>query len=70
VVGAVLILSGLLKGGFDFNSLSDPEVQGAALLLFSKGAAVVTFFVAKKQRNPADPMTANVVDGTVETPND
>ena len=64
VVGAVLVIVGAVDDGLDFNDLSDPEVQGAIAILVGIVSSVVTFFVARRQRDPSDPI-ASAEDGTV-----
>lgn len=64
VLGALLILYGALHDGFDFTDLQDPEVSGAITLLVGLVSGLVTYFVAKRQRDP----TSNVSsadDGSV-----
>jgi hypothetical protein len=60
VVGAVLIIMGAF---FDTSKLS-PEVVGAIILLLSWIAAAVTWYVARKERDPMANLTAGK-DGTV-----
>jgi hypothetical protein len=50
IIGAVLIIGGALNKGFDFNKLTDPEVQGAITLLVTQASALVTWFIARRQR--------------------
>jgi hypothetical protein len=50
VLGALFILLGATEGGFDFDELKSPEVQGAVMLLVSWIAAGVTWYIARRQR--------------------
>lgn len=64
ILGAVFILLGATEGGFDFDDLRSPEVQGAAMVLVGWIAAGVTWYVAKRQRAGEIPEAAP--DGTVK----
>jgi hypothetical protein len=63
ILGALFILLGATEGGFDFDELKSPEVQGAVMLLVSWIAAGVTWYIAKRQR--AGELTS-AKDGSVE----
>ena len=65
VIGAILIIYGVVKDGLQLTDLTDPEVQGAITLLTGVVAAVVTWYIARKQRDPASDVTSGS-DGTVQ----
>ena len=63
VIGAILIIYGAVQDGFQFSDLQDPEVTGAITLLVGTVAALVTWYVARRQRDGELPSSR---DGTVQ----
>jgi ABC-type Fe3+-siderophore transport system permease subunit len=63
IIGAVLIIYGALKDGFQFEDLQDPEVTGAITVLVGLVAALVTWYIARRQRDGELPSSR---DGTVQ----
>ncbi|HEU4865002.1 MAG TPA: hypothetical protein VFT76_02035 [Actinomycetota bacterium] len=64
IIGAILIIVGVVRDGFDFSDLADPELQGAISILVGFVASAVTWYVARRQRDPEDQL-ASAPDGTV-----
>jgi hypothetical protein len=50
LLGAVLIIYGVTKNGFDFEALSNPEVVGAITVVVGFVSSAVTWYVAREQR--------------------
>lgn len=65
IIGALLFLYGIIKNGFDFEDLSNPEVQGAIMVVVGAVAAGITWYTARRQRDPADTLES-APDGTVQ----
>jgi uncharacterized membrane protein HdeD (DUF308 family) len=63
LIGALLILYGVVKNGFDFEDLQNPEVQGAIVLIVGFVSAAVTWYVSRRQRDGELPSSR---DGTVQ----
>jgi hypothetical protein len=63
IIGALLVLYGVLKNGFDFEDLANPEVSGAITVLVGFVSAGVTWYIARKQRAGTLPSSP---DGTVQ----
>jgi uncharacterized membrane protein HdeD (DUF308 family) len=63
LLGAVLIIYGVVKNGFDFEALSNPEVVGAITVIVGFIASAVTWFVAREQRQGE---LKSASDGTVQ----
>jgi hypothetical protein len=51
LIGAALIIYGAVKNGFDFEDVTNPEVQGAVMLVVGFVATLVTWYVARRQRD-------------------
>ena len=64
LIGAALVIYGAVKNGFDFEDISNPEVQGAILTVVGFVSALVTWYVARRQRT-GDLLSSP--DGTVGT---
>lgn len=63
IIGAVVILYGAFKNGFDFESLSNPEVLGAIMVLVGFVSAAVTWYIGRRQREGE---LQSAPDGTVQ----
>ena len=50
LVGGWQIIVGLLDDGFQFSDLSDPELTGFLTVVIGYVAALVTWYIARKQR--------------------
>jgi hypothetical protein len=63
-LGLVQIIAGLMDDGLQFSDLNDPELRGAVTILLAAIAPLVTWYVARKQRDPAEAV-GSASDGTV-----
>jgi hypothetical protein len=63
ILGAGIIVYGAFRGGFDFESLQNPEVIGALTLLSGYVAALSTWWTARQQRAGE---LQSAPDGTVQ----
>jgi hypothetical protein len=63
LLGAVLVIYGVTKNGFDFEALSNPEVVGAITVIVGFASTAVTWFVARQQRAGE---LQSAPDGTVQ----
>lgn len=64
LLGAAAIIYGALEDGFDVDDLTDLEVVGAIAIIVSFVAAIKTYLVARRQRDPSEPIGSGE-DGTV-----
>jgi len=51
LIGAALIIYGAAHGGFTFEDVKNPEVQGAVMVIVGFVSTLVTWFVARRQRD-------------------
>jgi hypothetical protein len=63
LLGAVLVIYGVTKNGFDFEALSNPEVVGALTVVVGFASSVTTWFTARQQRAGE---LQSAPDGTVQ----
>lgn len=63
-IGAAFIIYGAMQDGIEFDDLANPEVVGAITVLTGLVAAARTWWVARRQRDPADDL-GSASDGTV-----
>jgi len=63
LLGAILVIYGWMKNGFDFEALSNPEVVGAITVIVGFASTAVTWFVARQQRAGE---LKSAPDGTVQ----
>lgn len=64
VIAAVLFVYGVIKDGLDINDVSDPEFQAAVTVIVGAIATLVTWYIARRQRDPKDNLAA-APDGAV-----
>ena len=62
VIGAITIIQGALDDGFQLDDVQ--TIVGAVMVVVGLVAPIVTYFVAKRQRDPAANLTS-AADGTV-----
>jgi phosphate/sulfate permease len=62
IIGAVVIIQGALENGFQLDDVQ--TIVGAVMVVVGLVAPFVTYFVAKRQRDPAADLTS-ASDGTV-----
>lgn len=65
IIGALLIIYGAVKDGFDLDRLASPEVLGAITVIVGFVSAAVTWYTARKQRASE---LGSAPDGTVVAP--
>jgi hypothetical protein len=63
IVGAITIIQGALDDGFQLDDVQ--TIVGAVMVVIGLVAPLVTWYIARRQRDPTDSVTSGS-DGTVQ----
>jgi len=63
VIGAIVIIQGALDDGFQLDDVQ--TIVGAIMVVVGLVAPLVTWYIARKQRDPTESLTSGS-DGTVQ----
>ena len=62
IIGAIVIIQGALEDGFQLDDVQ--TIVGAVMVVVGLIAPIVTWFIARRQRDPTENLTS-ASDGTV-----
>jgi drug/metabolite transporter (DMT)-like permease len=63
IIGAIVVIQGVLDDGFQLDDVQ--TIVGAVMVVVGLVAPVVTWIIARRQRDPTDNLTSGT-DGTVQ----
>jgi ABC-type uncharacterized transport system permease subunit len=63
IIGAIVIIQGALEDGFQLDDVQ--TIVGAIMVVVGLVAPIVTWYIARRQRDPADSLSSGT-DGTVQ----
>lgn len=63
IIGAIVIIQGALEDGFQLDDVQ--TIVGAIMVVVGLVAPIVTWYIARRQRDPADGLSSGT-DGTVQ----